>query len=137
MFPLDTQILIVDDLSSLRELLKAHLHHLGYRKLTEAEDGDGAYRAMILAKAAGKPIQLVISDWNMPKVSGLELLKTVRTVPEWKEIPFILLTTENEKPKVMEAILAGATNYMVKPVEKQVLEEKLLRTWQKMNEKKS
>jgi two-component system chemotaxis response regulator CheY len=136
MFPIETRILIADDLSSLRELLKAYLHRLGYLRITEAEDGNMAYQAMISAKAAGSPIDLIISDWNMPKATGLEFLKAVRAVPDWKSIPFILLTTESEKPKVMEAIMAGATNYMVKPVEQQVLEEKLLRTWQKINDVK-
>ena len=118
---------------SLRDLLKAYLRRFGYKHITEAVDGRDAYQTMIASKAAGNPFELVISDWNMPNLTGLELLKLVRAIPEWKTLPFILLTTENEKDKVMEAVMAGASNYMVKPVEEKTLEEKLLRTWQKIN----
>ena len=134
MFPLTTQILIVEDMVSLRELLKSNLRQLGYKHIAEAADGREAYQAMIATKASGKSFDLVISDWNMPVVTGLELLKLVRSIPDWKDLPFLLLTTENEKAKVMEAVMAKVSNYMVKPVTAQTLEEKLLRTWQKLNQ---
>jgi two-component system chemotaxis response regulator CheY len=133
MFPPSTRILIVDDMSSLRELLKAYLRRLGLKQLSEASDGREAYTTMIQAKAAGAPFELVISDWNMPGVSGIEFLKLVRAIPEWKNLPFIMLTTENEKDRVLEAVRSGASNYVVKPIEEKVLEEKLLRVWQKLN----
>lgn len=128
-----TRILVVDDMASLRELLKAYLRRMGFKQITEAVDGRDAYQALIAAKASGGVFELVISDWNMPNLSGLELLKLVRSVPDWKNLPFILLTTESEKDKVMEALMAGASNYMVKPVAEKTLEEKLLRVWQKLN----
>ena len=133
MFPIDTRILVVDDMVSLRDLLKAYLRRLGYRQISDAFDGRDAYQAMISAKAQGLSFDLVISDWNMPNLNGLEFLKLVRAVPDWKALPFIMLTTESEKDKVMDALSAGATNYMVKPVEEQVLKDKLLRVWQKTN----
>jgi two-component system chemotaxis response regulator CheY len=133
MFPPSTRILVVDDMSSLRDLVKAYLRRLGYRQISEAVDGRDAYQVMIAAKASGAPFELVISDWNMPAMSGLELLMLVRSLPEWRHLPFIILTTENEKDKVMGAVAAGVSNYMVKPVEEKTLEEKLLRTWQKLN----
>ena len=120
-------------MQSLRELLKAYLRRIGFKQLVEAVDGRDAYSAMVQAKAAGAPFDIVISDWNMPNVNGLEFLKLVRAIPEWKNLPFIMLTTENEKDKVMEAVANGASNYMVKPVEEKVLEEKLARVWQKLN----
>jgi two-component system, chemotaxis family, chemotaxis protein CheY len=132
MFAPSTRILVVDDLSSLRDLLKAYLRRMGFKQISEAADGREAYQTMVSAKAAGAPFELVISDWNMPNVNGIELLKMVRALPEWKNLPFILLTTENEKEKVMEAVQNGVSNYMVKPIEEKVLEEKLLRTWQKV-----
>lgn len=132
MFAPQTRILVVDDLSSLRDLLKAYLRRLGFKQISEASDGREAYQTMVSAKASGAPFELIISDWNMPNVTGIELLKMVRALPEWKNLPFILLTTENEKEKVMEAVQNGVSNYMVKPIEEKVLEEKLLRTWQKV-----
>lgn len=133
MFETGIRILIVDDMPSLRELLKAYLRRLGYKQISEAEDGRDAYQLMMAAKASGAPFELVISDWNMPNMTGLELLKLVRSVPEWKNLPFLLLTTENEKEKVMEAVLAQVSNYIVKPVEEEVLKEKLRKVWDKLN----
>ena len=131
MFPPTTRVLIADDMPSLRELLKAHLRRLGFRIITEANDGQEAYQLMVAAKASGNHFDLVISDWNMPGMNGLDLLKVVRAVDGWKNLPFVLLTTESEKSKVMEAILAGASNYIVKPVEANTLEEKLKAVWAK------
>ena len=131
MFPAHTRILIVDDMSSLRDLLKAYLRRLGYRNISEAEDGRIAYQALLAAKAGGSPFELDISDWNMPNLDGIELLKLVRSSAEWKNLPFLLLTTESEKTKVLEAVLANVSNYMVKPVEEEMLKEKLKRIWEK------
>lgn len=133
MFEHGIRILIVDDMQSLRELLKAYLRRLGYRQITEAVDGQDAYQLMIAAKAAGAPFELVISDWNMPTMTGLELLKLVRSMPDWKNLPFIILTTENEKEKVMEAVLAQVSNYIVKPIEEDTLKEKMKKVWDKLH----
>jgi two-component system chemotaxis response regulator CheY len=133
MFPLQTRILIVDDMSSLRDLLKAYLRRIGFRNISEAEDGRIAYQALLAAKAGGAPFELVISDWNMPNLDGLELLKLVRSSNEWKNLPFLLLTTESEKAKVLEAVLANVSNYMVNPVEEDMLKEKLKKVWEKIN----
>lgn len=135
MFPPHTRILIVDDMPSLRDLLKAYLRRLSFRNISEADDGRMAYQALLAAKAAGAPFELVISDWNMPNLDGLEFLKLVRSSPEWKNLPFILLTTESEKAKVLEAVMAQVSNYMVKPVEEAVLKEKLTKVWEKMTAK--
>ncbi len=131
MFPSASRILIVDDLQSLRDLLKAYLRRIGYRQIVEAVDGKDAYQLMIAAKVTGAPFDLVISDWNMPNMDGLEFLKIVRGSPEWKNLPFLLLTTENEKNKVMDAVMAGVSNYMVKPVEEETLKDKLRKIWEK------
>ncbi len=132
MFPPHTRILIVDDMASLRDLLRAYLRRLTYRNISEAEDGRAAYQALLAARASGSPFELVISDWNMPNMDGLEFLKLVRSTPEWKNLPFLLLTTESEKAKVLEAVLAGVSNYMVKPVEETMLKEKLIKVWEKV-----
>jgi two-component system chemotaxis response regulator CheY len=133
MFPQNTKILIVDDMPSLRDLLKAYLRRLGFKNISEADDGRNAYQSMITAKATNNPFELVISDWNMPNMDGLELLKVTRSTTEWKQLPFVLLTTESEKAKVLEAVLAQVSNYIVKPVEEDVLREKLTKVWEKHN----
>lgn len=131
MFSPTTRVLIVDDMPSLRELLKAYLRRLGFRNIDEASDGREAYQMMVSAKASGGAFELIISDWNMPNMTGLELLKAVRTVNDWKNLPFLLLTTESEKAKVVEAVVAGVSNYIVKPVEEEILKEKLKKVWEK------
>jgi len=133
MFHNHIRILIVDDMPSLRDLLRAYLRRMGFRNISEADNGRIAYQAMLSAKAAGAPFELVISDWNMPELDGLEFLKLVRASPEWKNLPFIILTTESEKAKVVEAVVAGVSNYMVKPVEEPMLKDKLLKVWEKIN----
>ena len=75
--PAASRILIVDDMQSLRDLLKAYLRRIGYRQIVEAVDGKDAYQLMIAAKVTGSPFDLVISDWNMPNMDGLEFLKIV------------------------------------------------------------
>ena len=135
MFPSKTRILIVDDMQSLRELLGAYLRRLGYKDILEASDGQEAYQVLVDSKNRGLNIDLIISDWNMPNVNGLDLLKLIRANHSWSKLPFLLVTTESEKPKVVEAIQSGVTNYMVKPVEEATLKEKLERTWEKLHPK--
>lgn len=132
MFPSSTRILVVDDMQSLRELLGAYLRRLGFKDIIEAADGELAYKLLSESKINRTPVGLVISDWNMPNLNGIDLLKLIRANPEWKKLPFLLTTTESEKPKVVEAIQSGVTNYMVKPVEEATLKEKLERTWDKV-----
>lgn len=106
---------------------------MGYKNILEAPDGDQALKLMIQHNTSGTPIQLVISDWNMPLMSGLELLKQVRATPEWVNLPFLLLTSESERDEVTEAILAGVSQYVVKPFAGKIFEDKLRAAWQKHN----
>lgn len=131
MFPGTTRILIVDDIQSLQDLLRAYLRRLGFSVISEAPDGQEALKMLLDAQDRNQPYGLVISDWNMPNMDGIELLKSVREIPEWKNLPFLLLTTESEKDKVMSAVMAGVSNYIVKPVEESILKEKLTKIWEK------
>jgi two-component system chemotaxis response regulator CheY len=137
MFPVHARILIVDDMPSLRDLLRAYLRRLGYRNISEADDGKQAYQSLLAAQASNAPFELVISDWNMPNMDGLEFLKLVRASPSFAKVPFILLTTESEKGKVIEAVMSHVSSYMVKPVEEEMLRDKLKKVWEKANEKKA
>lgn len=133
MFGTETRILVVDDMPSIRDLVRNHLKSMGYKNILEAPDGDQALKLMIQHNTSGTPIQLVISDWNMPLMSGLELLKQVRATPEWVNLPFLLLTSESERDEVTEAILAGVSQYVVKPFAGKIFEDKLRAAWQKHN----
>lgn len=131
MFPPETRILVIDDMPSIRELVRNHLKAMGFKNIVEAEDGDDGLKTLMEQNSAGKPIQLVISDWNMPRMKGLDLLKQVRATNEWQNLPFVLLTSESEREQVTEAVLAGVSQYIVKPFAAKVFEDKLKSVWVK------
>ncbi len=133
MFALNTRFLVADDMPTMRELVKSQLRAMGYKNITEANDGLEALQKLAQAFESGNPIDIVISDWNMPKMTGLEFLKTVRSHKEFSQIPFILLTSETEKDQVTEAILSGVSQYVVKPFSGKAFEEKLKLVWAKYN----
>jgi two-component system, chemotaxis family, chemotaxis protein CheY len=131
MFPKDTRILIIDDMPSIRDLVKAQLKSMGYNTLLEAQDGEEGLVVLNKQLSGGEPVQLVISDWNMPKLKGLELLKKVRSMSEFKDLPFVLLTSEAEREQVTGAVLSGVSQYIVKPFSGKVFEDKLKTVWDK------
>ncbi|HMN68509.1 MAG TPA: response regulator, partial [Bdellovibrionales bacterium] len=112
MFDAKTKILIVDDMSTMRRLVKKACVGLGFSNIEEAEDGQKAWEKL---QAAGD-FQLIISDWNMPNCTGLEFLKKVRADSKFKKMPFVLLTAEAEASQMAEAIQLGVSNYIVKPL---------------------
>lgn len=135
MFPVTTKILIADDMPTIRDLVKNQLKALGYKSILEATDGEQALQLLIANNVPGSQIELVISDWNMPKMTGLEFLKQVRASQEWVNLPFVLLTSESERDQVTEAILAGVSQYIVKPFAAKSFEEKLRSVWAKHSKK--
>ena len=116
----DTKILIVDDFSTMRRIIRNILKQLGFENVDEAENGVEAYDML-----NGGDFEFVITDWNMPVMNGLELLKKIRTDPAVKDIPVLMVTAEAEKEKVVAAIQAGVNNYVVKPFTAAVLKEKM------------
>ena len=126
----NTKFLVVDDFSTMRRIVRNLLKELGYSNVDEAEDG-----AMGLSKLKTGDYEFVVSDWNMPKMTGLEFLKQVRASSEWAQLPFVLLTSESERDQVTEAILAGVSQYVVKPFAAKIFEEKLKGVWAKHNAK--
>lgn len=133
MFPSETRVLVIDDMPSIRDLVKAQLRRMNFSNIHEAADGEDGLRMLLQQKVLGHPIQLVICDWNMPKMSGLDLLKQVRATAEWKELPFVLLTSESEREQVTEAVMAGVSQYIVKPFAGKIFEDKLKAVWTKHN----
>ena len=120
MADLSMNILVVDDFATMRRIVRNILKQLGYSNVFEADDGTSAVE--ILKK---EKIQFIISDWNMPQMSGLELLKVVRTTEEWKDLPFLMVTAEGQKEHVIEAVKHRVSNYIVKPFTPETLMEKV------------
>ena len=113
-------ILVVDDFATMRRIVKGNLRQMGFSKIVEAEDGQKA-----LEELKKNEVDLIISDWNMPNMTGLEFLKAVRSDESFKQIPFVMVTAEGQKDNVMEAVKAGVSNYIVKPFTPDTFEEKL------------
>jgi two-component system chemotaxis response regulator CheY len=120
--PIDTtiKVLVVDDFATMRRIVKGVLRQLGFSNIIEAEDGNAALNELKKEK-----IGLIVSDWNMPNMTGLDLLKAVRGDGNLKSIPFIMVTAEGQKENVIEAVKAGVTNYVVKPFTPETFGEKL------------
>ncbi len=115
------KFLVVDDSSTMRRIIKNTLGRLGHKEILEAEDGAKAWEAM----GENSDIDVLITDWNMPEMNGLELVKKVRAEDKYSELPIIMVTTEGGKSEVITALKAGVNNYIVKPFTPQVLQEKL------------
>jgi two-component system, chemotaxis family, chemotaxis protein CheY len=114
------KILIVDDFATMRKVIRNLLKQGGFENVAEAEDGAAALKLL-----KSQPVDFVISDWNMPNMSGLELLKAVRADEELKEMPFLMVTAEALKDNIVAAVKAGVSNYIVKPFTAEVLNEKI------------
>jgi two-component system chemotaxis response regulator CheY len=113
-------VLVVDDFATMRRIVKGVLKQLGFTQIIEAEDGNAA-----LGELKKESVGLIVSDWNMPKMTGLDLLKAVKGDDSLKKIPFIMVTAEGQKENVIEAVKAGVSNYVVKPFTPETFSEKL------------
>lgn len=133
MFPKETRILVVDDMASIRDLVRTQLKVMGYNDIVECANGADALSLLVNSSENGRPIGLVVSDWNMPVMTGLEFLKQVRAKPQYASLPIVLLTSESEREQVTEAVLSGVSQYVVKPFSAKVFEEKIKGAWQKHN----
>lgn len=115
------KLLVVDDSSTMRRIIKNTLSRLGYEDVLEGEDGLQGWAAL----NENPDISMLITDWNMPEMNGLELVKKVRSDTRFADLPIIMVTTEGGKAEVITALKAGVNNYIVKPFTPQVLKEKL------------
>ena len=120
--PIDTsmKVLVVDDFATMRRIVKGVLKQLGFSDIIEAEDG-----SLALEELKKEKVGLIVSDWNMPNMTGLDLLKAVRGDDSLKSIPFIMVTAEGQKENVVEAVKSGVSNYIVKPFTPETFNEKL------------
>jgi len=121
------KILIVDDFPTMRRIIKNLLKDLGFENVDEAEDG-----AMALEKLRNGNFDFVVSDWNMPNMDGLEMLKAIRADPDLGKLPVLMVTAEAKKENIIAAAQAGANGYVVKPFTAATLEEKLNKIFEKI-----
>lgn len=116
----DMKVLVVDDFATMRRIVKNILRELDFKDIVEAENGAAAVKIL-----ESQDIDLIVSDWNMPKMTGLDLLKWVRANEKTKNLPFLMVTAEAQKENVVEAVKAKVSNYIVKPFTAAVMAEKL------------
>ncbi len=131
MFPPETVILVVDDSEVIRESVRKELLAIGYKAIIEADDGKKALALLEGASNTSSPVGLVISDWNMPNMTGLEFLKKIRATPKWVNLPFVMLTSASQISEVVDAISAGVSTYVVKPLDGKTIKTKLAGVWAK------
>lgn len=123
----DISILIVDDFPTMRRIVRSLLKELGFTNVDEAEDGQEG-----LAKLKTGAFEFVVSDWNMPNLDGLEMLKQIRADDSLKHLPVLMVTAEAKKENIIAAAQAGASGYVVKPFTAATLEDKLNKIFEKL-----
>ena len=116
----DIPILVVDDFSTMRRIMINCLNELGFNNISEADDGLSA-----IAQLKQKEFKLIISDWKMPNMMGIDLLKTIRADEHYKSVPFVMVTAEGLDENMAEAISAGASDYVIKPLNSGILGSKI------------
>ena len=117
---LNMNVLIVDDFATMRRILKNIMKQIGFSNIVEAENGKNALKLL-----KSEPIDLVLCDWNMPEMAGIDLLNAVRGDDQLKAMPFVMVTAEAQKENILEAVKAGVSSYIVKPFTAETVEEKL------------
>ena len=114
------RVLVVDDFSTMRRIVKNILRQLGFNNVVEADDGTTAWDVLNRDK-----IDFIISDWNMPQMTGIELLRKVRASEEFGDLPFLMVTAEAQQENIIEAVQAKVSNYIVKPFTAEVMKQKI------------
>ena len=121
------RILIVDDFSTMRRIVKNLLADLGFTNTAEAEDGSGAITLL-----RNEAFDFVVTDWNMPVMTGIELLKAIRADAKLKHLPVLMVTAEAKREQIIEAAQSGVNGYIIKPFTAQTLEEKLGKIFERL-----
>ncbi len=114
------RILVVDDFSTMRRIVRNILRQLGFQNIVEADDGSTAWETLNKDQ-----IDFIVSDWNMPNMSGIELLRKVRASEEFADLPFLMVTAEAQQENIIEAVQAKVSNYIVKPFTAETLAQKI------------
>jgi two-component system chemotaxis response regulator CheY len=114
------RVLVVDDFSTMRKIIKNILRQIGFTNIVEADDGSTAWETLNKDN-----IDFIVSDWNMPIMSGIELLRKVRGSEEYADLPFLMVTAEAQQENIIEAVQAKVSNYIVKPFTPETLGQKI------------
>ncbi|ACS80653.1 MULTISPECIES: chemotaxis response regulator CheY [Maridesulfovibrio] len=115
------KVLVVDDFATMRRIIKNILRQIGFTNIVEADDGTTAWETL----NKDDSIQFIVSDWNMPQMTGIELLRKVRASEEFADIPFLMVTAEAQQENIIEAVQAKVSNYIVKPFTPDTLGQKI------------
>lgn len=123
------KILVVDDFSTMRRIVRNLLVELGFagNLIQEADDGEAA-----IAMLKAQPFDMVVTDWNMPNMTGIDLLRAIRAEPALKTMPVLMVTAENNRDQIIAAAQAGVNGYIVKPFTAATLEEKLTKIFERL-----
>ena len=122
------KFLVVDDFSTMRRIVKNLLNDLGFTKTSEAEDGNSALAYL----RANHPCDFVVTDWNMPGMTGIELLKAIRADAALAKLPVLMVTAEAKREQIIEAAQAGVNGYIIKPFTAATLQEKLNKIFERL-----
>jgi len=114
------RILVVDDFATMRRIIKNILKQLGFNNIEEADDGNSAWERLNRGD-----IDFIVSDWNMPNMTGIELLRKVRNSEEFAGLPFLMVTAEAQQENIIEAVQAKVSNYIVKPFTAETMMQKI------------
>ena len=125
------KILIIDDSPEAISIEKVLLRKKGFRNVVNCSNGEEALKMLYESLETGSPIELILADWQMPKLSGLDLLKKVRDDPTLREFPYIMVTADNDLEHVREAITNGVSSYLLKPINNNTL---MTRIWEVLSE---
>ena len=127
------KILIVDDFEMIRVMLKGQLNSMGITNIDQAKDGKEALDLIMAANSSNSLYDVVFCDWNMPVMTGIEVLETCKAHPEIKEMPIIMVTAESERGHVVRALKSGASDYLIKPIAPVILQKKISTLIEKLN----
>lgn len=119
-YDLNMKVLVVDDFSTMRRIVKNILRQIGFTNVIEADDGTTAWETINKEK-----VDFVVSDWNMPQMTGIELLRKVRSSEQYGELPFLMVTAEAQQENIIEAVQAKVSNYIVKPFTAETMKQKI------------
>lgn len=114
------RVLVVDDFSTMRRIVRNILRQLGFQNVVEADDGTSAWEVLNREK-----IDFIVSDWNMPQMTGIDLLRKVRSSEQFANIPFLMVTAEAQQENIIEAVQAKVSNYIVKPFTADTMKQKI------------
>ena len=128
---LTDRVMIVDDFPNMRTDLINILKDMGFNTMKESPDGQAAWEELRLEALLGAPSQLIFLDINMPNMDGIQLLKALRGIDSYKSTPIFIVSTENKKDTIINAIVSGATNYIIKPYDPALVKEKVLALYNK------